>query len=217
MKPKLMKAVTIGIVFILLFSVNLFAQREVKSTGIGLRGTHWNMTNDPSQIIVTEHWNHTSVSTGSGGVWLYLISRLNYNTLFELSLGAVGKVDEESYYDTHTNVDVSAVTPILFGLRLELVSPKSQSALKPYLSLGGGPYWFSTIQVEERMYEDEVKIETKLRRGGYLGGGANFLLSDWFAINFDVKYHFIDFSKNHDNSGYEYGIGVSFMWGRYQM
>ena len=69
----------------------------------------------------------------------------------------------------------------------------------------------------ERMYEDEVKIETKLRRGGYLGGGANFLLSDWFAINFDVKYHFIDFSKNHDNSGYEYGIGVSFMWGKYQM
>jgi len=210
-----MKIVTISTIFIILFSVNLLAQREVKSTGIGLRGTYWKMTSDPSQITITEHWNHTSVSTGSGGVWLYLISRLNYNMLFELSLGAIGKVEEETIYYTHTDVDVFAVTPILFGLRLELVSPESRSALKPYLSLGGGPYWFSTVQVEERLYEEEVKIETDLKRGGYLGGGANFLLSDWFAINFDVKYHFIDFSKKHENSGYEYGIGVSFLWGRY--
>jgi len=215
MKLKLMKIVTISTIFIILFSVNLLAQREVKSTGIGLRGTYWKMTSDPSQITITEHWNHTSVSTGSGGVWLYLISRLNYNMLFELSLGAIGKVEEETIYYTHTDVDVFAVTPILFGLRLELVSPESRSALKPYLSLGGGPYWFSTVQVEERLYEEEVKIETDLKRGGYLGGGANFLLSDWFAINFDVKYHFIDFSKKHENSGYEYGIGVSFLWGRY--
>ena len=217
MKPKLMKVVTIGIVFILLFSVNLFAQREVKSTGIGLRGTHWKMTNDQSQITVSDHWNHTSVSTGSGGVWLYLISRLNYNTLFELSLGAVGKVDEETYYYNQSDVDVYAVTPILFGLRIELISPKSQSALKPYLSLGGGPYWFSTIQVDEGLYEDTVSIDTNLRRGGYLGGGANFLLSDWFSINFDLKYHFIEFNKKHENSGYEFGVGVCFMWGRYQM
>ena len=215
MKLNLMKIVTISTIFIILFSVNLLAQREVKSTGIGLRGTYWKMTSDPSQITITEHWNHTSVSTGSGGVWLYLISRLNYNMLFELSLGAIGKVEEETIYYTHTDVDVFAVTPILFGLRLELVSPESRSALKPYLSLGGGPYWFSTVQVEERLYEEEVKIETNLKRGGYLGGGANFLLSDWFAINFDVKYHFIDFSKKHENSGYEYGIGVSFLWGRY--
>jgi len=215
MKLNLMKIVTISTIFIILFSVNLLAQREVKSTGIGLRGTYWKMTSDPSQITITEHWNHTSVSTGSGGVWLYLISRLNYNMLFELSLGAIGKVEEETIYYTHTDVDVFAVTPILFGLRLELVSPESRSALKPYLSLGGGPYWFSTVQVEERLYEEEVKIETDLKRGGYLGGGANFLLSDWFAINFDVKYHFIDFSKKHENSGYEYGIGVSFLWGRY--
>jgi len=215
MKPNFMKIVTIVTALILIFSVNLFAQRKVKSTGIGLRATHWKMTNDQTRIVVSDYGSRSSVETGSGGVWLYLISRLNYNMLFELSLGAIGKVEEETIYYTHTDVDVFAVTPILFGLRLELVSPESRSALKPYLSLGGGPYWFSTVQVEERLYEEEVKIETNLKRGGYLGGGANFLLSDWFAINFDVKYHFIDFSKKHENSGYEYGIGVSFLWGRY--
>ena len=216
MKPKFMKVVTIVTAFILLFTVNLFAQRKVKSTGIGLRVTHWKMTNDQTRIIVSDYGSRSSVETGSGGVWLYLLSRMNHNTLFELSLGAVGKVEEETYYYTHSDVDVFAVTPILLGLRFELMSPESRSALQPYLSLGGGPYWFSNVSVKERMYEDEVKVETKLKRGGYLGGGVNFLLSDWFAINFDMKYHFIDFNKKHENSGFEYGLGVSFMWGRFR-
>jgi len=216
MKPKFMKVVTISTILFLFFSVNLFAKRDVKSTGIGLRGTYWKLNNDPTRIIVSDHGNYSSVNTGGGGVWLYLLSRMNYNTLFELSLGAVGKVEEETNYYTQSDVDVFAVTPILLGMRFELFSPDNQSALQPYLSLGGGPYWFSTITVKERLYEDEVKIETELKRGGYLGGGVNFLLSDWFAINFDMKYHFINFNKNHENSGFEYGLGVNFMWGRFR-
>jgi len=216
MKLNLMKIVTIGTALFVLFSANLFAQREVKTTGIGLRGTYWKLSNDPTHIIVSDYGSYSSVNTGSGGVWLYLLSRMNYNTLFELSLGAVGKVEEETCCYAQSDVDVFAVTPILFGLRFELFSPDNRSALQPYLSLGGGPYWFSTISVKERLYEDEVKVETELKRGGYLGGGANFLLSDWFAINFDMKYHFIDFNKNHENSGLEYGLGVSFMWGRFK-
>lgn len=216
MKPKFLKTVIIGTVALLLFSVNLFAQREVKSTGIGLRIAHWKMTNDQTQIIVSDYGSRTAVETGHGGMWLYLLSRMNHNTLFELSLGAIGKVEEETYYYADSDVDVSAVIPILLGLRFELISPESQSALKPYLSLGGGPYWFSTVMVREGTYEDEVQVETKLRRGGYLGGGANFLISDWFAINFDMKYHFINFEKKHENSGFEYGLGISFMWGRFR-
>jgi len=216
MKPKFMKAVLIGTVSLLLFSVNLFAQREVKSTGIGLRLSYWRLNNDPTRIIVSNYGEHTSVNTGSGGAWLYLLSRLNYNAMFELSLGAVGQVEEEMSYYTDTDVDIFAVTPLLFGIRFEIIPPESQSALKPYLSLGGGPYWISSIMVKDRVFENEVTINTKLRRGGYLGGGANFLLSDWFAVNFDVKYHFIDFNVKHENSGLEYGLGVSFLWGRFR-
>ncbi len=216
MKPKFMKAVIIGTLSLLLFFVNLFAQREVKSTGIGLRVSHWNMSNDQTRIIVSDYGNQTSVETGSGGAWLYLLSRMNRNTLFELSLGAVGSVDEETYYYTNSDVEVFAVTPILLGLRFELMSPENQSPLQPYLSLGGGPYWFSTVMVKETLDNDEVQVETDLKRGGYLGGGANFLLSNWFAINLDLKYHFIEFNRNHENSGLEFGLGVSFMWGRFR-
>lgn len=216
MKPKFMKAVLIGTVYLLLFSVNLFAQREVKSTGIGLRLSYWKLNNDPTRIIVSNFGEHAAVNTGSGGAWLSLFSRLNNNSMFELSLGIVGQVEEEMYYYTNSDVDIFAVTPLLFGLRYELLSPESQSALKPYLSLGGGPYWISSIMVKDRLVESEVTIHTKLQRGGYLGGGANFLLADWFAINFDVKYHFIDFDVKHENSGLEYGLGISFLWGRFR-
>jgi len=216
MKPKFMKIVTISTILLLFFSVNLFAQRKVKSTGLGLRITHWKMTNDQTRIIVSDYGDRTAVEAGHGGMWLYLLSRMNDNTLFELSLGAIGKVEEETYHYSNSDVDVSAVIPILLGLRFDVISPESQSALKPYLSLGGGPYWFSTVMVREGTYEDEVQVETKLRRGGYLGGGVNFLLSDWFALNFDMKYHFINFNKNHENSGFEYGLGVSFMWGMFR-
>ena len=216
MKPKIFKLVTFSTIFLFLFSVNLFAQREVKSTGIGVRGTYWKMTDDPTRITVSDFGQHTSVNTGTGGGYLYIVSRMNYNTLFELSIGAVGKVEEESHYYTYNDVDVFAITPILFGLRFELTPPEAQNALKPYLSLGGGPYWISNINVKDGFYENEVVVNTELRKGGYLGGGANFLLSDWFALNFDMRYHFIDFNVKHINSGFEYGIGVSFMWGRYR-
>ncbi len=216
MKPKFMKAVIFLIVSLLIFSVNLFAQREVKSTGIGLRVSHWSMSNHGTRIMVTDYGERTSVQTGSGGMYFYLLSRMNQFTLFELSLGAVGNVEEETYHYNNSTVDVFAVTPILLGLRLELISPENQSALHPYLSLGGGPYWFSNVAVREDMYEDEVQIETNLKSGGYAGGGANFLLSDWLAVNIDMKYHFINFNRNHEYSGFELGLGLSFMWGRFR-
>lgn len=217
MKPKIVKLITFGAIFLFLVSVNLFAQREVKSTGIGVRGTYWKMTDDPTRISVSNYGDHTAVSTGSGGGYFYLLSRMNYNTLLELSIGAVGKVEGESHYDAYNDVDVSAITPILLGVRFELLPPESQNSLKPYLSLGGGPYWLSKINATEGINEAEVMVDTRLRSGGYLGGGANFLLTDWFALNFDMRYHFIDFNVKHVNSGFEYGIGVSLMWGTYRL
>ena len=216
MKPKFFTLVTFSTIFLFFFSVNLFAQREVKSTGIGIRGTYWNMTDDPTHIRVSNTGEYSTITSGSGGGYLFLISRMSSNTLFELSIGAVGQVEEESHHYFYNDIDVTAVTPLLFGLRFELTPPEAQNSLKPYLALGGGPYWLSNINVKEGFFEDEVIVDTKLHRGGYLGGGANFLLSDWFAINFDMKYHFLDFNVKHPNSGFEYGIGFSFMWGRYR-
>jgi len=217
MKPNVTKIVFISTLLLLLFSIELLAQRKVKSTGLGLRVTYWNLTNNANQLKVVTSMDRSSVSAGNAGGWLFLTSRLNPGTLFEISLGAIGNVQEESYYYMQSDTDVFMVNALLFGIRMELVAPQSQGALKPYLSLGAGPYWFSTIQANQQLYEQQVKIDTAYQPGGYLGAGTNFLLADWLAINFDLKYHFIDFNVKHEYSGYEYGIGITFLFGKYKI
>ena len=217
MKNKILKlSAVFGLVF-LLFSTNLFAQNSIKKIGIGLRGSYWKVTNDPSQIIIKDHNCYSAVNIGNAGGWIYLFSRFNKNMFFEIHLGGIGNASEEEYCYTETNVEVFAVTPILFGIRYDVLPIETQSNIVPYVTFGGGPYWFSTVNVKEQVYQDVVKVTTNLKSGGYIGGGFNFRINNWFAINFDTKYHFINFNVEHDYSGFEYGIGVNFMWGSYEL
>lgn len=191
-------------------------QAQVRSTGIGLRGTYWNMNNGPAHVIVTDYDGYSAVDIGNGGGWIFFFSRVDEQTFFEFSLGAIGNVQSESHHDFVNNVEVTAVTPVLLGLRHHLFSPYSQSAMQPYLAYGAGPYWLHDIQVRDGFGEDEAIVRSKLKPGAYAGGGMNFMMANWFGLNFDVKYHFVDFNVNHDYSGFEYGLGFSFMWGRYR-
>jgi len=189
---------------------------QVRSTGIGLRGTYWNMNNRPAHVIVTNHDDFSAVEVGNGGGWIFLFSRIDEQTFFEFSLGAIGSVESVSHDGFRNDVNVTAVTPVLLGFRHNLFSMRSRSALQPYIAYGAGPYWLHDIKVREDLYEDEAIVKSKLKPGAYAGGGMNFMATSWFGLNFDVKYHFIDFNVNHDISGFEYGLGFSFMWGRYK-
>ena len=216
MKPKTLISVAVVIVITLMMSIsNTFAQREVKSTGIGVRGSYWRMNNEPTQVVVSSSGENV-VNIGGAGGWLNLYSRVNNYLLLEFSIGAIGKVEDATTTYTNNEVEAFAITPLLLGFRLGILSPKNQSSLHPYISFGGGPYWVSNLNVKERLDEEEVNIHTNLFRGAYAGGGFNFLLSDWIAVNFDLRYHFIDFNVNHEHSGLEYGLGINIMWGKYQ-
>jgi hypothetical protein len=191
-------------------------QAQARSTGIGLRGSYWNMNDGPAHIIVTDHDEYQAVDVGNGGGWIFFFSRIDEQTFFEFGLGAVGNVKSERRHDFGEDVEVTAITPVLLGFRHNLFSLYSPSALQPYVAYGAGPYWLHDITVHERFYGDEALVKTKIKPGAYAGGGMNFMAASWFGLNFDVKYHFIDFNVNHDYSGFEYGLGFSFMWGRYK-
>ena len=212
MKPKIFL-----IVILLVFFPFLSVAKDVKSTGIGLRGSYYQMSNGLSEITLSSHGQELNADVGGGGGWLFLYSRVNDNLFIELNLGAVGKVAQntKNYFDSQ--VDVHAITPLLIGLRQELLSPYHQSTFRPYFSVGAGPYWISNIIVCENLLKEQVSIKTNLERGGYLGGGFDLKITSWFAVNFDVKYHFIDFNKKHKMSGIDYGLGITFMWGRYSL
>ncbi len=212
MKPKILAIVTLLLLIPLLVSA-----QNIKSTGIGLRGSFYQMTNGPMEISVINHGQHTKANVGGGGGWLYLYSRVGDNLFLEINVGAVGEVQEETHNYYESNIDVSAITPILLGLRQEFLSPYNQSNLRPYFSFGAGPYWISDVIVREDPFSEEVSINTTLERGGYLGAGFDFKLFNWFAINFDAKYHFLDFNKKHELSGVDYGLGITIMWGNYDL
>ncbi len=216
MKRHVIALLVVALARLGILSTACLAQMPARTTGIGLRGSYWNMNNGPAQISVTNLGHYTAVEVGNAGGWLYFFSRVDDRTFFEFSLGAVGNVKSETHNDFGEDVDATAVTPVLLGFRHNLFSLYSQSALQPYLAYGAGPYWLHDITVRDRFFDEEVVVKSKVKPGAYAGGGINFMMTSWFGLNFDMKYHFIDFNVNHDYSGFEYGLGFSFMWGRYK-
>ena len=112
-------------------------------------------------------------------------------------------------------MQVAAVMPTLLGIKYDLVRPDFDSALRPYLGAGGGIYWASDIQVIERdYYDEEVGVDSEARPGAYAGGGIDFLIGEHFLINYDVKYHWVDFDSERFDDGWEFALGFAITWGR---
>ena len=214
-----MKAITFFITFAsacIIISTSTQARWESKSTGLTFRSSYWHANSEHNRIRVTDGMSSSDVHVGGVGGWLTMFSRYNEKMWLEFSLGGVANVNvvEQNYYEDI--VDVRVITPVLLGVRYDLLAIDNPSAFRPYLSGGGGPYWISDIHVEDRLMEEEVEIDTKLKRGAYAGVGFNFMLCNWCAINLDMRYHFINLKQHHPDSGYEAGLGISFMWGSYQ-
>mgnify|MGYP005725339945 CR=1 FL=1 len=206
-------AILFATVFVL--SSTVHGQR-LKRSGIGVRGTVWDM--DDGRITVIRDWpGNSRVDVGTGGGWIYFFSRTGESSVMEFAIGAVGRVTNEEFTSRGEETDVSAVIPVVLGMRYDIFNTRYAGALQPYLSFGGGPYWLADIHVVENRFDgEEVTVNSKLHPGGYGGGGVNFMLFDSFGFNFDVKYHFVDLKKNHEYSGFEYGLGMVVQWGDFK-
>jgi outer membrane protein W len=168
-------------------------------------------------IKVYDHWNGTEINLGGYGGAIYFLSRIQERIIMELTLGAIGNVESRQIYWDGEDVDVTAVVPITFGIRYDILSPYHENSISPYLSFGVGAYWVGDIQVREQHYDhEEVLIESETRPGFYAGVGFNFNLTKVFAINYDMRYHVVDFTDNRFENGFEIGIGFSFMWGKFK-
>jgi outer membrane protein W len=212
------RLIAIVVIFVATFSnSSLFAQGISRSSGIGLRTSFWNMAEHTGRFSVSSGLSgnqQSSFDIGGLGAWLYFFSRLHNNWFLEFNLGAVARLRIEDNQFTDTNTDVTTVIPFLLGVRHDLLSTRFASAFQPYLSAGAGPYWTTAITVQNELTgEENVVGETKTKFGAYAGGGTNVVLSSWFALNFDVKYHFVDFQAGKNESGIEFGLGFGFMWG----
>lgn len=214
MKNQLSKIWSISLIIILGLSVNLFSKQEIKPNGIGFRGGPYMMNNQGTEISVHSNDGINEVNIGGFGGWIYIFSRLQNKLYLDLTLGGAARVEEQSNRYHEDIIDVYTVSPLLIGVHYDILSEKNESSLRPYISTGAGPYWISHVKVNDRYYEDEVNIGTNMYGGAYLGSGINFPVKSWLGINFDMKYHFVNFNADNKFSGFEYGIGLHFMWGK---
>ena len=199
---------------------DLHAQAIARSNGIGVRASYWSLADQPTKFSFSDTRSQFDV-TGLGG-WLNYFSRLNNRWYMDFQLGTIVRATGETEEVDKADVDVSLLVPFLFGVRYDLLSSSFHSSFQPYLGAGIGPYWATSFRVRNVETGEEITGEGRLLSGAYAGGGVNLLISSWLALNFELKYHFVDlnvgtnlrnFRYGKEFSGMEFGLGFSFMWG----
>ena len=199
----------------------LSAQYISAQKGLGVRGSFWRSENNLGNVRVGAGVNpNVKLNISGVGGSIYFFNIWSSRLFFETTFGAAGSFEVQASSAAGDNVDFSALVPLLFGLRYELLTPANTANLRPYLGAGFGPYWLATgtsgYTSDGLLGQEQVDVSSEFKIGTYVGTGVNLHLFKWFAFNFDFKYHFVDF-KNLETfkfTGLEFGLGLSAMWGR---
>lgn len=200
----------------------LYGQGVSRAQGVGFRLNFWNITGGRTTVSYNTDQGTVDVDLSGTGASLYYFSRAYRDLFLEMSLGAIagGEINSENFGQSD-KVKVETIMPFLVGLRYDFLSTRVSGALHPYASFGGGPYTTFEVKTEskysvtgETIDSGEGTVQTRMEYGWYLGGGVNFILTSWFAINADLKYNFIDIPEVKNYSGVSLGVGAVFMWGK---
>ena len=213
-RPEKFKIIILFMTLTLGLAAQTFAQGFSRSKGLGSRFGLWKTARSSSLISVSGN----RVEVSGAGSWMYFFSRFNNEWFYEFHLGIFASVIAEEIFDEtgrfiRDEEDVTLIIPFVFGMRYDIFASRSHGGLQPYFSFGGGPYWITNVDVPSNNLPVE-KVESGLKPGAYAGGGLNIGLLSWFALKFDLKYHFVDLKFNKDLSGLDFGLGFSFMWGQ---
>jgi hypothetical protein len=131
-----------------------------------------------------------------------------------ISAGALAGEATSSVSARGVSQRASAVVPVLLGLRYYVGQSSMDSPVRPFLSVGLGP--FISVEAKNEPFSQESHSETAL--GTRLGGGIDFLLGQSFKLGTTVGYDLMtDFStpigarKNYN--GPHFSLSVGFVFG----
>lgn len=216
MKLQLIK-ITVLIIFVTLSGVQNLTAQDLASTGIGLRGVHWNVNQNSQQVSVHTSFYGSEVNVSGYGGTIFFFSRISKQMFLDFSLGAVESLNNSVDYRKGEDLDISSIVPILLGIRYMLLPAENISFIQPYLEAGVGAYLLNEVRVGDNRFASEtVSVGTDTRPGGYLGGGLDLMLGSNFAFNFNARYHLVDFQNKKYDNGIEFGFGIKIMWGDYK-
>ena len=208
------KYLSVGILFLL--STQLFAQEEIKSTGLGFRISYYDAGGHSAKFERIGYRNFATEANGGAGVSFFIFSRFSDRLSIEFSAGGLASFSADQRWYMDEEVEVFSAVPLLTGIRVDLLPINSASFIKPYVSAGPGAYILSDIHVIREFGVERGTVNTGLAGGGYAAMGLNLHFSPGVALNFEAKYHLVDFDVDHDRSGADIGLGLVFLWGSYK-
>jgi outer membrane protein W len=131
-----------------------------------------------------------------------------------LSAGVLAGEATSSVSINGTSQRTSAVVPVLLGVRYYVGESSWDSPVKPFLSLGLGP--FVGVEAKNELFVQESHSEAAF--GTRLGGGIDFLLGQSFMLGANVGYDLMmDFSTpigaRRNYNGPDFSLGVGFLFG----
>jgi hypothetical protein len=115
--------------------------------------------------------------------------------------------------------EVSSVASVLIGIRKDFLGSAEQPRVRPYITLGLGPYIGSSTFDGLGRHGWRSDVRTLAAFGGQLGGGLDVQISRLIMLGGRVGFNFqTDFSspiRGRDNyNGVEAGVSISFLLGK---
>jgi len=207
--------IILTILIITLLFIQVYGQDEIRSTGIGFRISYYDAGSHSAKFERIGYVNYSTEANGGAGVTLFIFSRFTDRLSIEFSAGGLARFSANQKWYMDEEVEVFSAVPLLTGIRVDLLPVNTSSIIKPYVSAGPGAYILSDIHVVREFGVERGTIDTRLAGGGYAAAGLNLHFSPGVALNFESKYHMVDFDVNHDRSGVDIGLGMVFLWGSY--
>lgn len=205
-----------ALAIVILFLTPTLNWAEIKSTGIGLRGSYYGSGDQEMEFVSVDYQEHVQNSNVGAGGGLFIFSRFSDQFFVEFTIGGLARVNTEHKVWFDEEVEVFSAVPMLVGIKYDILPLKSKSSLRPYISFGPGAYILSDVQVRRKFGVERGHVSTSMRGGVHAGAGFNFFFTESFGLNFETKYHLVDFDPDNSRTGVEIGIGLVFMWGEYE-
>ncbi len=207
--------INLTLILVMVLSIHLYGQNEIKSTGIGFRFSYYDGGPHSASFERVGYTRINAESSGGAGAIFFVFSRFSDRLSVEFSVGGLARFMADHKWHMEEDVEVFAAVPLLAGVRVDLLPVTSQSIIKPYVGGGLGTYILSDIHVTHEYGVEKGTVNTNLSPGGYGAAGLNIHFSPSVALNIEAKYHMVDFDADHNRSGVEVGMGMVFFWGSY--
>jgi len=185
-----------------------------KSNQLGLRLGAWSNLGELPPTLLPNYGNSSAdLETKFSDANFYFESffgyRLNEQLMLELSLGISNRGSVTLSQFGSTEVGSVIIYPILVQMKLYLLS-MTDLRFQPYVFGGGGMYYGRrSTQISSSGYIFTNSTESKTDFHYAFGGGFDWPLSKSFAMDLNIKYMPITFSKSFVAINDYRGIGIT--------